>query len=181
MFPSRRYRYSIERKFDLLLMAIIHRISNNNMTTDNWFEQAFKMVEKYPYLQEVSTPVYQDVSGNVPYNFFTICALYHKDFPSIADKFDRVYRPFRPMIDVLLNEDITRARMLLSYGFEIVKNCGFCIGCKHDIRFDYGQSDLIDVLIEYNKHESIRFIKNVISKEILQKRDDLFCDKHKIL
>ena len=172
-------RYSLERKFDLLLMAIIHRIENN-MTTDNWFEQAFKMIEKHPSLQEVSTPVYKDVSGNVPYNFFTLCALYHQDFPSVADKFNGIHRSFRSMIDVLLSEDITRAKMLLRYGFEIVTDCGFCIRCKHDERFNYGELDLIDVLIEHNKQESIRFIKDVISQEALLERD-LFCEKHKIL
>ena len=172
-------RYSLKRKFDLLLMAIIHRISNN-MTTDNWFEQAFKMIEKYPSLQEVSTPVYQDATGNVPYDFFTICALYHKDFPSVADKFEGLHRPFRPMIDVLLEEDITRAKMLLSYGFEIVIDGEYCIRCKHDERFNYGELDLIDVLIEHNKWKIIRFIKDVVSKEALFERD-LFCEKHRIL
>ena len=84
------------------------------------------------------------------------------------------------MIDVLLSEDITRAKMLLRYGFEIVTDCGFCIRCKHDERFNYGELDLIDVLIEHNKQESIRFIKDVISQEALLERD-LFCEKHKIL
>ena len=167
-------RSSLKHEYSLLLGAIIQR-SKGVLITDHLFEQAFKMIEKYPFLQEISTPVYQDVSGIIPYNLFTICALYYKDFPSVADKFDGLHRPFRPMIDVLLNEDITRAKMLLIYGFEIVKDCGFCIRCKHDERFNYGELDLIDVLIEHNKHDSIRFIKDVISKKILLKRDELAC------
>lgn len=165
---------SIKHEYSLLLGAIIQR-SKGILLTDHLFEQAFKMIEKYPVLQEVSTPVYQDVSGIISYNLFTICALYHQDFPSVAGKFNGLHRPFRPMIDVLLDEDITRAKMLLKYGFEIVTDCGFCIRCKHDERFNYGELDLIDVLIEHNKHESIRFIKDVISKEILLKRDELAC------
>lgn len=167
---SSSYMYSIERKFDLLLMAIIHRI-DNNMSTDNWFEQGFKMIEKYPSLLEVSTPVYKVSTGNVPYDFLDICALYHTDFPSIADKFEGIHRSTRPMIDVLMNEDISRAKMLLRHGFEIVKDCGYCIYCKHDERFNRGELDLIDLLIEHKKYESIKFIKEVISEETLLKRD----------
>ena len=180
-------RSSIKHEYSLLLGAIIQR-SKGILLTDHLFDHAFKMIEKYPFLREVSTPVYQDTTGIVPYNFFAICALYHQDFPSVTDKFNGLHKPFRPMIDVLLSEDITRARMLLKHGFEIVKDCGFCIYCKHDERFNYGELDLIDVLIEHNKHESIRFIQDVISKEILLKRDEMacygkykYCDIFKIL
>lgn len=171
-------RSSLKHEYSLLLGAIIQR-SKGILIIDHLFDHAFKMVEEYPFLQEVSTLVYRG-SSYIIYNLFTICALYHKDFPSMVDKFDGLHRPFRPMIDVLLNEDISRAKMLLSYGFEIVMDGGYCIRDKVDEMFNYGELDLIDVLIEHNKHESIRFIKDVISKEVLFERD-LFCEKHKIL
>ena len=111
-------RSSIKHEFELLLDAIIQR-SKGILLTDHLFEQAFKMIEKYPSLREVDTLIYRG-SSYITYNFFTICALYHKDFPSVVDKFDGLHRSFRPMIDVLMSEDISHARMLISYGFEIV-------------------------------------------------------------
>ena len=171
-------RSSLKHEFTLLLDAIIQR-SQCILLTDHLFDHAFKMIENYPFLREVDTLIYRG-SSYITYNFFTICALYHQDFPSVADKFDGLHRPFRPMIDILLSEDISRARMLLSYGFEIVIDGEYCIRDKHDELFNYGELDLIDVLIEHNKQESIRFIKDVVSKEALFERD-LFCEKHKIL
>ena len=179
-------RSSIKHEYSLLLGAIIQR-SKGILLIDNLFEQAFKMIEKYPFLREVDTLIYRG-SSYITYNFFTICAIYHQDFPSVVDKFEGLHRPFRPMIDVLLSEDIQRARMLLSYGFEIVIDGEYCIRDKHDELFNYGELDLIDVLIEHKKQESIRFIKDVVSKEILLKRDEMacygkykYCDISKIL
>jgi len=171
-------RSSLKHEFELLLDAIIQR-SDGILLTEHLFDHAFKMLEKYPFLHEVYTLVYRG-SSYITYNFFTICAIYHQDFPSVVDKFKGLHRPFRPMIDVLMSEDIPRARMLLSYGFEIVIDGEYCIRDKHDELFNYGELDLIDVIIEHNKEESIRFIKDVVSKEALFERD-LLCEKHKIL
>ena len=148
------------------------------MSTDSWFNEAFKMIEKYPTLRERSIPVYKVSTGVVSYDFLDICAIYHPDFPSVIDKFEGIHITPRPMINVLMNEDIPRAKMLLQHGYEIITDCGYCIFCKHDERFNRGDLDLIDLLIEHNKYESIRFIKDVISEETLLKRDETYRGKY---
>ena len=162
----------LKHKYILLLETIVQR-SKGILLSDKLFEEALEMIKTYPTLQEISTPVYQDVSGNVPYDLFTICALYHPDFPSVASNFNGLHRPYRAMIDVLMNGNITRAKILLAHGFEIVTDHGFCIRCKHDDRFNYGELDLIDVLIEHGKNVGLCFIKDVVDKEILLKRDEM--------
>jgi len=166
-------RSSLKHEFSLLLDAILKR-SKGILLTGHLFTHAFKMIEDYPFLREVNTLVYRG-SSYIVYNFFSICALHYQDFPCVAHNFDGMHRPFRPMIDLLLGEDIRRAEMLLMYGFEIVQDCGYCIRDKCDEIFCYGELDLIDVLLEYHKHESIRFIKDVVSEKVLMKRDDMLC------
>lgn len=178
METSLSQRSSLTREFRLLLDSIINR-SKGILLTDHLFDHAFKMIEKYTFLQEVNTIVYKGASY-INYNFLSVCALYHYDFPSIVHIFEGIHRPFRPMIDVLLNEDITHAKMLLKYGFKIIVGGEYCIRDKIDETFEYGKLDLIDVLIEHNKHKSIYFIKDVINKAVLFERDR-WCGRHRIL
>lgn len=139
-------RYGLKQEFRLLLDAIFKR-SKGILLTGQLFTHAFKMIEKYPFLREVNTLVYKG-SSYIPYNFFTICALYHDDFSAVIHNFEGEHIPFRSMIDVLLNEDIVRARMLMTHGFKIVTDCGYCIRDKCDDIFYYGELDLIDVLFD---------------------------------
>lgn len=168
---------TIEQDFKTLLFAIIER-SKGVLLLDGLFEHAFRMLEKYTFLKDVQLTLQKNFSC-INYRFFDVCALYHPDLKSVLYHFKEAYPPRRALIDLLFKEDLSRVGVLVNAGFDIITERGYCIRDHADELFDYGRLDIVDVLIDMEKNESLKFIKDHTSIEALIQRD---CDseKHKI-